>query len=230
MGVSPISFPRVDRYISAMQKVSDIRSLMKCSRFFTNTFDASLSPQTTDDYEFGGRMQFGPGINLGVNFFRLNTDDEIFYNPVSFANENFADTTIRQGVELTVSKRFAKILLNGSYTFRDTEIDGGIFAGNEIPNVPRNQFTIGAEAEVFENVQLNMDGSYIGERSFISDFANVVDYQEAYFLMNVKLTYLADKWSTYLTVNNLFDEEYADMAASTTWALQVFTRHPGLIF
>ncbi len=177
--------------------------------FFTNTFDANLSPQTTDDYEFGGRMQFGPGINLGVNFFRLHTDDEIFYNPVSFANENFADTTIRQGVELTVSKRFAKILLNGSYTFRDTEIDGGIFAGNEIPNVPRNQFTIGAEAEVFEHVQLNMNGSYIGERFFISDFANVVDPQEAYFLMNVKLTYLADKWSTYLTVNNLFDKEYA---------------------
>ncbi len=198
--------------------------------FFTNTFDANLRPQTTDDYEFGGRMQFGPGVNLGVNFFRLNTDDEIFYNPASFANENFADKTIRQGVELTVSKSFANILLNGSYTFRDTEIDGGIFAGNEIPNVPRNQFTVGAEAKILERVQLNMNGSYIGERFFISDFANAVEYQEAYFLMNVKLTYLADKWSTYLTVNNLFDEEYAEYGGVNYLGVPGIYPAPGINF
>lgn len=177
--------------------------------FFTNTFDANLGPQTTDDYEIGTRIEIAT-VNLGVNLFRLDTDNEIFYNPSSFANQNLEDKTIRQGVELTVSKRFSKVLLNGGYTFRDTKIDGGIYDGNEIPNVPRHQFTIGAEAEVYKNVQLNMDGSYIGERPFISDFANAVDYQEGYFFLNAKLAYNFEKWSTYIIVNNLFDEEYSE--------------------
>jgi iron complex outermembrane receptor protein len=178
--------------------------------FFTNSFDTNLGQQTTDDYEIGTRIQLLPSVNVGVNLFRLNTDNEIFFNPSSFANENFDNTTIRQGVELTVSKYFSKISLNGSYTFRDTEIDGGTFDGNEIPNVPRHQFTAGAEATIFENVQLNLTGSYIGERPFISDFANAVDYQDDYLVVNAKLTYSFKKLSTFIAVNNLLDEEYSE--------------------
>ena len=178
--------------------------------FYTNTFDTNLGPQTTDDYEIGTRIQIGSSVNVGINLFRLDTDNEIFYNPSSFANENLEDKTIRQGVELTASKKFSKVLLNGGYTFRDAKIDGGIYDGNDIPNVPRHQFTIGAEAEIYKNVQLNMDGSYIGERPFISDFANAVDYQDGYFFLNAKLTYKFEKWSTYLVVNNLFNEQYSE--------------------
>lgn len=178
--------------------------------FFTNSFDTNLDQQTTDDYEIGTRIQIGPSVNVGVNLFRLNTDNEIFFNPSSFANENFDNQTIRQGVELTVSKSFSKVLLNGSYTFRDTEIDGGVFDGNEIPNVPRHQFTAGTEVKILENVQLNVTGSYVGERPFISDFANAVDYQDDYFIMNAKLAYTFKKLSTFIAVNNLFDEEYSE--------------------
>ncbi len=177
--------------------------------FFTNTFNTTLEPQTTDDFEIGTRVQFGPDINLSVNLFRLDTNDEIFFNPITFANENFDGDTLRQGVELKTSKSFSKILLTGSYTFRDTEIDGGLFDGNEIPNVPRHQFTIGAEAKFLEKFRLNLDGSYIGERPFISDFANVYDYQDSYFVLAAKLAYLFEKGSAYLTINNLLNEEYS---------------------
>ncbi len=176
--------------------------------FFTNTFDSTLEPQTIDDFEIGTRVQFGPEINLSVNIFRLDTNDEIFFNPVTFANENFDGDTLRQGIELKASKSFSKILLTGSYTFRDTEIDGGLFDGNEIPNVPRHQFTVGAEARFLERFRLNLDGSYIGERPFISDFANVYDYQDSYFVLAAKLAYLFEKGSAYLTINNLLNEEY----------------------
>ena len=177
--------------------------------FFTNTVDTTLRQQTTDNFELGMRAQFGPGINVGLNLFRLDTEDEIFFNPVSSANENLDGDTIRQGVELKVSKSFANISLNGSYTFRDTEIDGGTFDGNEIPNVPRHQFTVGTEATVFEKILFNMNGSYIGKRPFISDFANTVEDQDSYFYLTAKLSYLFEKGSAYVTVNNLLDEEYS---------------------
>jgi len=178
--------------------------------FFTNTFDDQLKPQTTNDYEIGTRVQFGPEINVSINLFRLNTSNEIFFNPSSFANENLDGDTIRQGVEIKASKSFSKFSLNGSYTFRDTEIDGGIFDGKEIPNVPRHQFTVGAEANIVDHFRLNMDGSYIGKRPFISDFANTVEYQESYFYLTAKLAYLFEKGSAYITVNNLLNQKYAE--------------------
>lgn len=176
--------------------------------FFTNSFDTFLEPQTTDEFEIGTRIQFGPGINVSVNLFRSETEQEIFFNPLSFANENLDGDTVRQGVELKLSKQFSRVLVNGSYTFRDTEIDGGIYDGNEIPNVPRHQFTVGAEADIVTNVRFNIDGSYIGERPFISDFANAYEDQDSYFYVTAKLAYMFKKGSAYLTVNNLFDEEY----------------------
>ena len=57
---------------------------------------------------------------------------------------------------------------------------------------------------------MNIDGSYIGERPYISDFANTVEYQDSYFYAAAKLSYLFEKGSAYLTVRNLFDVEYAE--------------------
>jgi len=198
--------------------------------FFTNTFDTTLGQQTTDNFELGMRAQFGPGINLSVNIFRLETDDEIFFNPASFANENLDGDTIRQGVEVKASKQFSRILLKGSYTLRDTEIDGGIYDGNEIPNVPRHQFTVGAEATIFENVLFNMNGSYIGERPFISDFTNTVDDQESYFYLTSKLAYLFEKGSAYVTVNNLLDEEYSQFGGLNFLGAPGVQPAPGINF
>ena len=228
-GVTYLFSDKVSAYIS-YAKSFRYPVLDEMFSFYTNTFDTNLGPQTTDDYEIGTRIQIGSSVNLGINLFRLDTNDEIFYNPSSFANENFRDKTIRQGVELTISKRFSKVLLNGSYTLRDTQIDGGIFDGNEIPNVPRNQFTLGAEAEIYKNVQLNFEGSYVGERPYISDFANAVDYQDSYFFLDAKLTYNFEKWSTYVVVNNLFDAEYSEYGGVNYLGVPGIYPAPGINF
>lgn len=181
--------------------------------FFTNTFDSALGPQTTDHLEIGTRLQFGSGIHLSGNLFRLVTEDEIFYNPVSFANENFDGDTIRQGVELKLSKSFSRVLVSGSYTFRDTEVDGGTYDGKEVPNVPRHQFTAAVDTKLLDSLQLNLAGSYIGERLYISDFANTVESQDSYFYLTAKLSYLFDLGSAYFAVNNLLNEKYSQYGA-----------------
>jgi iron complex outermembrane receptor protein len=177
--------------------------------FFTNTFDSTLGPQTTDDFEIGTRIQFGPGINLNVNFFRLKTYDEIFYDSAMFANVNYGGNTKRKGVEITVSKSFTDFSLSGSYTYMDAEFDGGRYDGNDIPNVPSNKFTLGAEANIIENIRLNVDGAYIGSRPYISDFANAVADQKSYFYLAAKLAYMFKKGSAYVTVQNALDKEYS---------------------
>jgi iron complex outermembrane receptor protein len=178
--------------------------------FIFNTVDESLGAQTSDDFEAGLRLRHESGLALGLNLFRVVTDNEIFYNPLTFANENLDGDSIRQGVELSASKKIHDILFSGSYTFRHTDIDGGQYDGKDMPNVPRHQFSIGAHKTFYNRVQLGLDGTYVGERRYISDFDNNLGHQDDYFYMTGKLSYLLDRGSVYIVVNNILDQEYEE--------------------
>jgi len=141
----------------------------------------------------------------------------LIYNPNSGffgANENLDGDSIRRGIELTFSKTLLDILFSGSYTYRDTEIDGGQFDGNELPFVPEHQATLGAQASLCKNVRLGVNASYVGERHFISDFGNTDGLMDDYVNLSSKLTYLLENGSVYLAVNNILNEEYSEYGTS----------------
>lgn len=178
--------------------------------FYFNTVNESLRAQTSDDFEAGLRLHLESGLTLGLNLFRVVTEDEIFYNPLTGANENLDGDSIRQGVELSVSKNIHDILFRGSYTFRQTDIDGGQYDGKDLPNVPRHQFTVGVQKTFYNRVQLGLDGTYVGERRYISDFDNNLGHQDDYFYLAGKLAYLLDRGSVYIAVKNILNEEYEE--------------------
>jgi iron complex outermembrane receptor protein len=198
--------------------------------FFSNTVNSNLDAQTSDDFEVGLRFQSESGLTFGLNLFRVVTEDEIFYNPASFANENFDGDTIRQGVELSAGKEVYDILFKGSYTYRDTDIDGGQYDGNELPNVPEHQLTLGAQKEFGRKVRLNLNGTYVGERRFISDFANTHEEMDDYFYLTGKLSYLLEKGSVYVVVNNILDEEYSEYGALNFMGEEGFYPSPEINF
>lgn len=181
--------------------------------FFDNTVNSDLDLQTSDDWEVGLRHRFAWGLAVDVNLFRVVTHDEIFFNPATFANENLDGDSIRRGFELAFEQTLWDIRVNGSYTFRDTEVDGGRYDGSELPNVPKHQWTLGASRTFGDHVELTLDGTYVGQRRFISDFANSHGDQDDYFYLTGKLSYLWDKGSAYLAVYNLLDEEYSEYGA-----------------
>ena len=55
-----------------------------------------------------------------------------------------------------------------------------------------------------------LNGIYVGERPFISDFPNAFSDQASYFIMNAKLMYKWKPFNVYITVNNLTNKEYAE--------------------
>ena len=177
---------------------------------FTNTFNANLSPQTGHDIEAGILFQSAGDMTLGLTLFRIETENEIYYNPFTFMNANLDGDAIRQGVEMKASKDFFQVQISGSYTFRDTNIEGGIFDGNEVPDVPKHQFTVGADLQPCTNVHLSLNGSYVGERFFISDFANDHTKQDDYFYLTGKISYTLPKGSVYVSMNNLLNEKYSE--------------------
>jgi iron complex outermembrane receptor protein len=180
-----------------------------------NSINSELKEQTSDGFEAGLRIRHESGTAFSVNLFRFETEDEIIYNPYNAdniygANDNLDGDTVRQGVELTISHAFDNLLLTGSYTYRDTEIKGGRYDGKEIPNVPEHQWTLGAQKTFGSRVQLGLNGTYVGERRFISDFNNDFDMLDDYFFVTSKLSYLLENGSLYVAVNNLLNEEYSE--------------------
>ena len=187
--------------------------------FFTNTIDTTLTPQTSDNYEFGIRHYFTESLFANVNFFRIDTENEIIYNPNSFSNENLDGKTRRDGFEFSVTKTFDKVALSGNYTFTDATIRNGQFADKSFPNVPRHKAALTGLFTLGKGFSLNVDGVYVGERPFISDFSNDFEDQEDYLIVNTKLKYQWKKITAFLNINNITDEEYSEYGGISTFPI-----------
>ena len=177
--------------------------------FYRNKVDPDLEPQTSDNYELGVRHYFTGSLYGNLNLFRLDTSDEIFYNSATFANENLDAKTRHDGIEVSVGFDADRFSLKGSYTYRDTKIRGGVFAGNEVPNVPRHQASLDLTWRPLEGLTLALHGIHVGTRHFESDFVNEFMRQEDYRVFNLKVKYAWQKYTAFLDLNNLFDERYS---------------------
>ena len=185
--------------------------------FFTNTINTDLVPQTSDNFELGIRHTFTKGLYTNINFFRLDTKNEIFFNLNTFSNENLDAETRRDGVEVLLGFDYKDVSLRGTYTYRDTELRGGVNSGNEVPAVPKHQATFDAVWYPIEPVTFALNGVYVGKRFLESDFANAFPKQDDFVVVNAKLKYTYKKITAFLDVNNIFDEEYAAYGVVATF-------------
>jgi len=179
--------------------------------FFTSTIDTDLTAQTTDDFEVGIRHYFTGGAYVHLNLFRSGTDDEIFFNPATFTNENLDGRALRKGAEISFDVRALEWLaVNGSYAFLESTIDGGRFDGNDVPNVPTHKAALRAVLSPGKGLVFILEGIYVGERPFVSDFGNDFENQESYSLLNSKIEYRRENLTAFLTVNNVTDRKYSE--------------------
>jgi iron complex outermembrane receptor protein len=200
--------------------------------FFTNTINPSISPQTSNDYEVGMRYYFTDQVYCHVNVFKMDTDDEIFYNPATFNNENMAGATERLGVEASF---FAKVLetlsLRGSYTHMNATMNGGAYDGKHVPNVPEHRAALEATYQPSMPLTLVLNGEYVGERPYISDFAHDFSNQGSYVVLNARVEYKYKQAKVFLNVNNLADKKYSEFGAIGDFPLtQKFFPSPGRNF
>lgn len=194
--------------------------------FFTNSINTSLIPQDSDEYEFGIRHYFTPSLYANLNFFRIDTENEIIYNPNSFANENLDGKTRRDGMEISIAKRFARMILKGNYTYTDATIQNGQFANKAFPNVPRHQAALSGLFMLGRGFTLAVNANYVGERPFISDFSNDFQNQKDYLVVNTKLKYRWKNFTAFLNINNVTDEEYSEYGALSTFPITETAFYP----
>lgn len=200
--------------------------------FFTNTIDTRLNPQASDDFELGLRHYFSDNIYAHINLFRIDTKREIFFNPLTYANENLDGKTRRDGIEISFSaKPLEWLTIDGSYTYMDATIKDGTFQGKDIPDVPNHKATVGAAFTPIKGFTFALNGAYIGKRPFVSDFPNSFDTQSDYIVINSKFKYVWKSLTAFLDINNLTDKKYSEYGVLGGFPLEkAFYPSPGRNF
>ncbi len=195
------------------------------------TIEPGLLPQQTDNYEVGMRLFVKERTLVKLNLFLLRTKDEIFYNPFGGpfgfgANENLDGKTNRQGVEISFNTNVSdRVRLKGSYTHMSAKIEGGVFDGSDIPDAPADKATLGITVP-YRKATISLNGVYVGERPFISDFSNSYSDQDSYFVLNSRLKYRWRKLTAFLDINNITDAKYSEFGIISWTAEKAYYPSP----
>ena len=197
----------------------------------TPPVNINLKPQTSKNIEFGLRHSFNRDIKFDVSFYRMNVENELYYNPMTFANENYAKT-IHQGVEVSFNaKLFKRFGLFGNYAYTKASFEGGIYDQKIVPMVPSNKASLGFMFILPKDITLNILGNFVGNRYFINDQANNFSKLNGYVTMGANISYTFKDFSITGAMNNIFDQMYSEYGVcnSTTGAKNYYPS-PGRSF
>jgi outer membrane receptor protein involved in Fe transport len=169
-----------------------------------------LKPQTGITYEVGVDHYFTKTVRSQLAFFWTELDNEIYYNPLTYTNDNY-DKTSHWGIELSAeAKPWQWLKLWANYTYTEAKIRGGQYKGNDVPDVPHHKVNFGIGITPLEGLAIDIWANYVGEKRFISDQPNVVPKLSDYITVNAKVSYTWRFITAFVGVNNIFNEEYSE--------------------
>lgn len=152
-------------------------------------------------------------LDLSLNFFAMNTQNELFYDPATYSNGNY-DRTCRRGIDLFWEWDSESCLrLRGGYTYTRAVFDKGAYDGNQIPLVPLHKAMLGLQWQANEIFCLDIQANYTGEQYFINDQAHAYPRLDDYTTVDARLTFEQAGTRLFFGINNLFDEKYSEYGA-----------------
>jgi len=205
-----------------------IEFILDPNNFFQVTevrVNPAIQTQTALNYEVGIRHAFNNWVEGNVTFFRIDTEDEIFFDPVTSSNENYPETR-RQGVEVGATFRPIEWLsLWGNYTYVQARLGKGPFSGNDIPFVPSHKAAAGVDIQLGKGFLFNTRFIFVDSRYLVSDFENIADKLEKFFTIDGRLSYAYKGLKAFVGVNNLFNQKYSEFG-SFVGGTQYFSPSP----
>ena len=185
--------------------------------YFTwGTLNTDLKPQASQNYEAGINHQFTPQLNTKVSLFLMNLKNEIYYNPLSFATENY-DKTRRKGFEAFLSYEISQnIGIKGGYSYIKSTFRDGDYKGKNVPMVPRNKINAGIGFKTFDRIKLNVNGSFVDSSYVMNDQSNDLKRLGSYFTLDSNVSYSYNDLFIMFGVNNILGKQYSEHAAYST--------------
>jgi iron complex outermembrane recepter protein len=192
------------------------------------TFDRGLfRPERGTQYEVGAKFDWTNQLSSTLSLYQITRSNVLTTDPI---NPDFSIQTGEQrsrGFEIDIVGEILpgwKII--GGYAYTDAQItqDNDLPVGNRINNVPKNALSLW---NTYEIQQGNLQGLgfgiglfYVGERE--GDLSNTFSLP-SYLRTDASLFYRKDKFRAALNVQNLFDNEYFQLAENR---LRVFYGAP----
>lgn len=185
---------------------------------FAITANTNLQPQKGEHYELGVNHYFNNNISGSFTFFRAELENEIFYNPMTYSNENHPET-LHQGIEVGMKGDFfGWLMLYGNYTYVEAEFKANPYAGNDIPAVPNNKMNAGLRIkDIFDGLIFSADYNYTGSRFAISDQANGFGKVDEHYSINSKISYKWNSLNAFFGVNNITNQKYSEYEVMDTF-------------
>jgi len=190
--------------------------------------NTTLKHQKADTWEVGAKDRNWKYLMPFVNFFWMDSKDEIFYDPTigGFGDNSNYGKIKRFGIETgTVTEPVEWFDAYCNYTYLDAKFDGGDFAGNRVPMVPRHKIAWGVNIDVLGCLMINFNSAWVSDQFSINDQLNVRPVLKDHFVCNGKITARYKCVKAFFGINNIFDERYAEIAVSNV-AGTVTDLHP----
>jgi len=185
---------------------------------FGGGFNQTLEPQEATNYEVGIKT-LTDNYRFEVALFHIDIENELTpYQLVPGGTVFFenAGSSSRDGLELSYTRQLAEqVSFSMAYTYSDfvferfTDNNGNVFDGNQTPGIPQDLFHVDLSWFGDSGFYATWDTLYTGE--LFADNANATKVESS-SVSNIRLGHNGyyDDWevSTFLGVNNLFDEAY----------------------
>lgn len=182
-------------------------------------FNQDLNPQESTNYEVGIKVSTAD-YRFEAALFHIEVDDELIpFELASQPDREFfenAGSSIREGLEVSYFRQLAdELKFSMAYTYSDFEFDnftddnGNVFDGNDIPGIPGQQLYFDLSWFGDSGFYAIWNTTYTGE--LYADNANDTRVGSS-SVSDIRVGHngFYDDWeiSSFLGVNNLFDEEY----------------------
>jgi len=192
----------------------------------TGVITAGLRPQTGREINVGARWNPFERFGGSLNFFQSKNDNEIFYNPFTFANANY-EKTRRQGIEAQMNFFVMKdIKLGIGYSYTEAKFDGRQLInnadvdGNDIPLVPKNKFSSNISYS-FNSFVANLIAVYTGDRYAISDQLNDHRKLPGYTIFDLNISYKYKALEALFGIKNLTNTKYSEFGVASTTSSRI---------
>jgi len=213
--------PAINLYANIAQSFDPPTTTELANPSGASGFNSQLKPQTAINFEIGIKGIMPAKLRYELALFHIEVDDELIRYEQEGSGQSFfenAGSSTHNGLEAALSMEIIPGLTSTlAYTYSDFSYDsfadrnGNNFDNNKIPGVPDNQLYLGISYQHQSGYYANWDILY--NSSFYADNANTVK-SDSYTTSNFRAGYTQQvkHWeiSTFIGINNLFDQEYFD--------------------
>ncbi|MDR1177495.1 MAG: TonB-dependent receptor [Spirochaetaceae bacterium] len=184
--------------------------------YYGGTFNSGLKPETGFNAEAGTSYRLNRLASGSARFFFMRVDDEIWYNPLSYANENMDGNTGRFGLNADLELTpFAWAAFRGGYSLMRAIFRGGAFREKTVPLVPAHSVYAGMSLLTSFGLEGGADWTYASAAYQGGDFTNTRDRTGATNVFGLFVHYTLKKdgstFAARLAVDNLLDASYAPL-------------------